>query len=425
MAARTVGAVPASRHAGAGSTERQEGHMPATTTSGPDQQDSDPAMPGANEVSSLELFFDLVFVFAVSQLSHHLLGTFGWRGAAETLVLLVAVFGVWSYASWGSAMPGLPTVIQRRVLVASLFGCLWMNAALPDAFGEHPWYFVVPYLVCRVGTPLAWRASRGDLRQHYDATLVWFVLTGVIWCVGAMQPTHARLWWWLVAAVVELTGTWTAHPLPWHRLHTAEVAYDPAHMLERTRLFLLIALGEVVVSIGSAASEDLRPTGVLVAGAALVTLVALWALYFVLADATMTSRARHASDRLRATRIAVNSQPFILAGLVSLAVGVETAIAEPSASTRGLVLVLLGGPALYLATQALQLRLVGAPRSGSTTRLAGACALVVAMPAVWWLPRGVVMGLCAALVLAVVLVLRSAGRPGGRGRRRGVGAGHR
>jgi low temperature requirement protein LtrA len=102
-------------------------------------------------VTPLELFFDLVFVFAVSQLSHHLLEHLSWRGVAETVVLLLPIFAVWAYTSWAAIM--IPDDHYRTlwmVLVVMALG-LFMNAAVTGAFTTSGWAFVVPLLLIQLG----------------------------------------------------------------------------------------------------------------------------------------------------------------------------------------------------------------------------------------------------------------------------------
>src|SRR4051794_34907061 len=98
-------------------------------------------------VTPLELFFDLVFVFAVSQLSHHLLAHLTWRGAAETLVMLRAVYAVWYSTSWAATMiPAVQSRTKWMILTVMLLG-LFMNASVTGAFAASGWAFVVPLLL--------------------------------------------------------------------------------------------------------------------------------------------------------------------------------------------------------------------------------------------------------------------------------------
>jgi hypothetical protein len=111
-----------------------------------------PAQPVQREaVSPLELFFDLVFVFAVSQLSHHLLDHLSWRGAAETLVLLIAVFSIWSGTSFEATLLNIGRSHARWLLLAVMLAGLFMNAAIQDSFDAGGWAFAVPLLAIQAG----------------------------------------------------------------------------------------------------------------------------------------------------------------------------------------------------------------------------------------------------------------------------------
>lgn len=308
-----------------------------------------------------------MFVFAVSQLSHHLLTHLDLRGAAETAVMLIAVFGVWSYTSWGASLPGVRQDQHRWTMLAVMVVGLFMNSGISNAFGDYPLLFVLPFLLCRLGPALWWVATSTQLRDHYAAMLIWFSVAGLTWTGGSFAAPEHRLAWWAVAAAVELAGTWLAHPVPRrHHFRTEEVSFEPGHMLERSRLFLLIALGEAILGCGAAVAGSLpSPASYTTAAFSMVAIIALWKLYFGRADRLIAERAATTSDPLRAARLAVNTQILVLAGLICLAVANELAIAQPTGDTdRALVLVMFGGPALYLGTQSWYLKAV----TGTSTR---------------------------------------------------------
>src|SRR3954468_11663922 len=136
-----------------------------------------------DEVTPLELFFDLVFVFAVSQLSHHLLTHLSWRGTAEALVLLLAVYAVWFSTSWQTTVMGADDPRTRRMLLAVLLLGLFMNAAVTGAFAASGWAFVVPLLVIQLGRT-SWtlvNAPDAVYREHYVRTLLWLIATTPLW----------------------------------------------------------------------------------------------------------------------------------------------------------------------------------------------------------------------------------------------------
>jgi len=128
--------------------------------------------------------------------------------------MLIAVFEVWSYTSWGSTLPGIPQRTHRWTLLAVMILGLFINAGITNAFDGRPLLFVVPYLLCRIGPAMHWRLASSDLLEHCGAMLVWFFPTGIVWAGGAAVGARQRLWWWAAAAVLETAGSWLAHPVP-------------------------------------------------------------------------------------------------------------------------------------------------------------------------------------------------------------------
>ncbi len=335
-----------------------------------------------DEVSPLELFFDLVFVFAVSQLSHHLVDHLSWQGAGETAVLLIPIFGIWSFTSFGVSFPQGGRAETVSIFVV-MFVALFVNAFVPRAFDHDGWLFVVPFLLCHVGeVAFAWVTAAEDwLRRHYRAMSVWVLVESVLWIIGAIAEPEARLAWWAAAALVNVGGSWAGHPLPGRRFHSEEVSFDPGRMIERSRLLLLIALGETVLAIGSAVGGGPRTaTSILTAGIALLATIALWMLYFRGSDPVIRASADSDSDQLRVARIAMNSQLIVLAGLIALAVAIETAVDDPTRATAapGTVLTLHLGVLCYLGAQTWYLHALSGRWSGP--RLAALAALLATIP---------------------------------------------
>jgi low temperature requirement protein LtrA len=196
-------------------------------------------------VTPLELFFDLVFVFGVSQLSHHLLSHLSWRGAAETLVMLLAVFAVWFSTSWSATMFPVEESRMRRMMLTVMLLGLFMNASVTRAFTTSAWAFIIPFLLIQLGRA-AWmivNSTDAVFRDHYFRMLLWLIAATPLWIVGAAVAPEARLLWWVLAAGFDTIGRWLAHPIPGRRLQSENVPFDADHMLERCRLFLLIAFG--------------------------------------------------------------------------------------------------------------------------------------------------------------------------------------
>src|SRR5207249_2090022 len=164
----------------------------------------------------LELFFDLAFVFALTQLSHHLLSHLSWRGATETLVMLTAVYGVWFTTSWTATLVGADRSRTRWLLLAVMVLGLFMNAGVTKAFTSSGWAFVIPLLVIQLGRA-AWALVNAPdplFREHYFRTLLWLGATTPLWIAGAAVNPEPRLVCWALAAGIDQIGRWLAHQIP-------------------------------------------------------------------------------------------------------------------------------------------------------------------------------------------------------------------
>ena len=301
------------------------------------------------EVTPLELLFDLVFAFALSQLSQHLLTHLSWRGAAETLVMLLAIFAVWFTTSWSATMIRSDQSRTRWLILAAMLLGLFMNASVTIAFTTSGWAFVIPLLLIQLGRTI-WtvvNSTNAVLRDHYYRTLIWVIATTPLWIAGAAVNAEARLLWWAMAAVIDQIGRGLAHPIPGRRLRSENVEFDASHMLERCRLFLLIALGETVLTTGMAISASSITVMTLATGTfAFVGTVALWALSFGRSHRLILRHVEKTSDPIRASRHAVNALMVMVAGLIALAVANKEVIAHPDGHTSfGLSLLLGGGRA--------------------------------------------------------------------------------
>lgn len=309
------------------------------------------------EVSPLELFFDVVFVFAISQLSHHLLTHLSWRGAAETLVMLVAIFGAWLSVSWSATLVNVRQSQTRLMILIVMLFSLFMNASVTKAFTTSGWTFIIPMLLIQFGRAI-WMIviSTDDVfRGHYIRVLIWIIGTTPLWIAGALATEENRLLWWLLAAGIDTVGRWLAHPVPRRRLHSENIPFDSAHLLERCRLFLIIALGETVFTTGSAIAEAPITLLTLITGTfALIGTIALWSLNFEHTEHLDHYYQEETSNPIQISRYAVNVLIMMVAGLIIIAVANDLVISHPYEHTSiTLALPLFGGPILYLLAQGL------------------------------------------------------------------------
>jgi len=232
---------------------------------------------------------------------------------------------------------------------------LFMNASVTRAFTTSGWAFVIPLLLIQLGRTV-WtlvNSTNAVLRDHYFRTLLWVIATTPLWIAGAAVNVEARLLLWALAAGIDQIGRWLAHPIPGRRLLSENVEFDAAHMLERCRLFLLIALGETVLTTGTAISEASITVITLATGTfALVGIIALWALSFGSSHRLTRRHSEKTSDPIRASLHAVNALMVMVAGLIALAVANKEVITHPHGHTSfEMSLLLGGGPIIFLIAQ--------------------------------------------------------------------------
>jgi low temperature requirement protein LtrA len=358
--------------------------------------------------TSVELFFDLVYVFAVTQLSHLILDDLTVGGLARAGFLLLVVWWAWMYTTWMVNWfdPASPAV--RAVLVGVMLASLLMAAALPEALTEHGVLFAVSYVVLQVGrnaSAAALLARDHPLRSVFERILVWSVASGVLWLAGATLEGDDRLLLWGPALVLDLVAPFAGYWLP-GRGHAATTDYnvDGGHFAERCQGFIIIALGESIVVTGAtAAAAGLGTTVVICLVVAFLETAALWWLYFGAA-------AEHSSDAMRDSDdpggLARDAYTYlhlpIVAGIIAAAVGDDLLVAHPHDRLHGVALaVVVGGPALYLLGENLfRWRITGTVNVKRFVVAGGLVALALLGPHVSALALSI---LVTALLMALVL----------------------
>lgn len=314
----------------------------------------------AGRVTYIELFFDLVFVFAVTQLSHSLIEHFSWHGAVETLLMLLAVWWAWIYTSWVTNWLDPAKVAVRVALLALMLLGLILSASIPQAFETRGLVFAGAYVALQCGRCLffLW-AVRGQpgLVANFQRILVWFLASAVFWLLGATQDGSARLACWAIAAVLEFSAALVYFRVPGlGRATVADWNVDGAHLAERCALFMIIALGESILVTGATFAGMPWSAGTTTAFlASFIGSIAMWWLYF---DATAEAGAAviaHARDPGRLARLSYTYlHLFLVAGVILSAVGDEFVLAHAGDIASGKTLVaVLGGAALFLLGIAL------------------------------------------------------------------------
>jgi low temperature requirement protein LtrA len=344
--------------------------------------------PGARESASVvpvELFFDLVYVLAITQLTHYLLEHLTWRGAAETLILFLAVWRTWVRITWVSnyfEVRGRPI---RLVLIALTLASLIVSASLTEAFDGRGIVVALGFgLVLMSAAAFAVLAVGREhpLRAPFERLLAWDLVTGLLFVAGGLVDGDARFLIWLGAIGMAYTVMWLGFPFP--RLghsHTTDYTLTGEHIAERCLLFVTIALGESIVITGSNFGELPTSTERWVAFiVAFVASAAIWWIYFDRGAEAAREVISAAQDPGRVGLIGYTYCHIpIVAGIIVAAAGDEIAIAHPGTEvSTGEAALILGGPALYLVGHSLfKLALW---RRFSPSRLAGIAALAVLAP---------------------------------------------
>jgi hypothetical protein len=204
---------------------------------------------GDQRVTNIELFFDLVYVFAVTQLSHGLLNHLTVEGALQTALLLGMVWLVWAYTTWVTNWLDPDRTPTRLMLIALMLASLVMSTGLPDAFGDRGLAVGGAYAAMQIGrsayTVIALRGER--LQRNYQRILAWCVVSGALAVAGGFADERWREVLWLTAILVDFIGGWVGFYTPGlGRSVTQDWTIEGGHFAERCQAFMLIALGESI-----------------------------------------------------------------------------------------------------------------------------------------------------------------------------------
>ena len=366
--------------------------------------------------SYLELFYDLVFVFAITQVSHYLLDHLTWAGAGEAALILLVVWWSWQFTTWATNELDPDVLVVRLLMIALMLASLLMSIAIPEAFGDKGLLFAGAYVAIQVGRTafLAFMAGeRGSLeRRRAENILVWFCTAGVFWIAGGLAEGDARIVLWLVALAIDYGGPLVTYWVPrvsGITMHSWTLGTE--HFAERFGLFVIIALGETIVITGATTAEleVIDTTTIAAFSLAFLGTAALWWLYFSsIQGRSEEVLSRATESTLVARDLYAYGHVLLVAGIIVAAVGDELVIRHPKDElpTEELLPVVVG-PALYLLAQAFfRFRITG---QLSARRLGGVAALAVVWFAAGDLPAlavaalvvGVLVGLCVADYIAM------------------------
>ncbi|KRR21168.1 hypothetical protein CQ14_22125 [Bradyrhizobium lablabi] len=309
-----------------------------------------------SRVTYVELFFDLVFVFAVTQISHTLLAHFTLVGALQVTLLFLAVWWVWVFTSWITNWLNPEKTPVRLLLFAMMLGGLVLSTSIPKAFDERGLWFAIAYATMQVGkTIFLWLStpvSRPRVRMNAIRIAAWLSTSAIFWIAGGLAEGQSRLALWAVALVIEYISPAVRFWIPRYGASSvADWMIEGGHMAERCALFIIIALGESIVVIGATFAElTWTSENVLAFVSALLGSIAMWWIYFHIGAEAASEELSKSNEPGRLARLAYTYLHMpIVAGVIVAAVADELVLKHPGGhSDLKTVMSAIGGPLLFL-----------------------------------------------------------------------------
>jgi low temperature requirement protein LtrA len=309
-----------------------------------------------SRVTYAELFFDLVFVFAVTQISHTLLGRLTPLGLAQTTLLFLAVWWVWVYTSWITNWLNPELTPVRILLFLLMLGGLVLSTSIPHAFESRGLWFAVAYAAMQVGKTvfllISTPRSRTLARMNAIRITAWLSVSAMFWIAGGFAEGDLRLLLWAVALGIEYVSPAVRFWIPkYGASEVADWVVEGGHTAERCAGFIIIALGESIVVTG-ATFADLPWTSQTIGAflSAFAGALAMWWIYFHKGAEAGSELISKASEPGRLARLAYTYLHMpIVAGIILSAVADELVLKHPADhSDLKTVLSAIGGPLLFL-----------------------------------------------------------------------------
>jgi low temperature requirement protein LtrA len=309
-----------------------------------------------SRVTNAELFFDLVFVFAVTQLSHMLLGRFTPLGAVQVTLLFLGVWWVWVYTTWITNWLNPDLTPVRLLLFVLMLGGLVLSTSIPSAFEGRGLWFSITYAVMQVGRAIfllvATPSERTLARDNAIRIMVWLSVSAIFWVAGGFAEGPSRLWLWGVALTIEYISPAVRFWTPGLGASSVEAwTVEGSHMAERCAGFIIIALGEAIV-VDGATFADLTWTTENVSAflSAFVGSIAMWWIYFHKGAEAGSELISKSAEPGRLARLAYTYLHMpIVGGIILSAVADELVLKHPTGhSDIRTVVSAVGGPLLFL-----------------------------------------------------------------------------
>ncbi len=351
-------------------------------------------------VAPLELFFDLVFVFAVTQVTALMAHNPTWEGLGQGMLVLIALWWAWGAYAWLTNYIAADEGVERLLIFAVMGAMLIAALAVPHAFGEDALLFGIAYAAARWLHIFIWAEANDDVDT--GQAIVRLARTALpapalLIVAGLVDDGTVRAALWIVALSIDLAGPYV--------YGVSGFRVSAGHFAERFSLIVIIALGESIVAIGTGIHGDLDAGVLTAATLGLIVSCALWWAYFDVVAVVAERRFRAMPAELR-VRIARDSYSYLhlpmIAGIVLVALGFKKTLLhvdEPLHTVPAVAL--FGGIALYYAGHVgFRLRNLGTINRARLTALVASLALI---PLAVEVDAVVALAFAAALTSGVII----------------------
>ena len=360
-----------------------------------------PVLREGERVTALELFFDLVFVLAITQCAALMAADPSWAGLGRGLLVLAVLWWAWVGYAWLTSVVDPDEGVVRLAMFGAMAALLVAALCIPEVFGGSAALFAAAYAAVRAGQivlfALAWRGDPALLRSITALAASTAVGVGLI-AVAAAFDGYVQGALWVAAVVFDFAGPFFFGSEGWR--------LEPRHFAERHELIIIIALGESIVAIALGAGVEVGAGEVVAACLGIAVAAALWWLYF---DVVALVAARHLAAAPRGriqNEMARDSYSylhyFMVAGIVLVALGLKKTLAHHE-DPLGTVLAaaLLGGAAAYLLAHiAFRLRNT---MTLNRQRLVAAILLLALIPAGARMPALATLAVLTGILTALIV----------------------
>lgn len=307
-------------------------------------------------VTFVELFYDLVFVFSIVQLSHAVSSEYTWLGVAQASLMILAVWWEWIFTTWAMNWIHPESAPGRAMLFSLTLVCLIESSAIPKAFGSRGWAFGLAHVTTQVGRSLSMSIMMrsDDVKSvNFARITCWLGLAAPFWMLGAAHKQF-RLVWWTVGLFIEYAGPMFGFWMPFGISYSRAQEWDVlgGHIAERVASFVIICLGESLTIAGEIVSRKHKP-GIDVNAAFLVsfgTSLSLWWTYFRFTHKQAAAHIELSDNPGHVARLVYTYVHIpIVAGIIFSAVATRFLLDDPNKlATPDLAAANVGGPAIYL-----------------------------------------------------------------------------